>query len=152
MKPITIRNHQYSWGGALLLVLCTGAGVALECLAYVFLGIFLCVLFLAIGSQKTVVSAEGIEVWFLRWKTRYPWAQVIQAGIMDISHHGSTGPHLLVTLEGGRPKQPGQGFSDWLGSNPKGLKIPCIEGLRELVLACSGPLDFDCILTERKRK
>lgn len=152
MEPVTIHSRHYIWAGLLLLIICGAAGFALGRASYVFLGIFVCMLFLALGSQKVVVSVAGIETYFLKWKTLYPWEQVIQAGIMNISYHGSSGPHLLVTLKGGRPKTPGQGFSDWFSSNPKGLKIPCVEGLRELVRTYYGPLDFDSSPIERKTK
>ena len=150
MKSITVRSNHYIWMGLILLVICAAAGMYLKRWSYIGLGVFMLFLFLACGSQNIVVSHQGIEVSFLKWKTLYPWKQVIQAGIMDISHHGATGPHLLVTLAGGRPKTPEQGFLDWFNTNPKGLKIPCVEGLREIVQTCYGPLDFDYIPAERK--
>jgi len=143
VKCVTTRNTTYIWCGLVLLALCCAGALALNRWLYACLGGFLCLVFLVCGSERISVSDRGIEIAFLRWRTLYSWDQVIQAGIMDITYHGACGPHLLVTLEGGKPKTPGQGFADWFESNPKGLKIPCVEGLRELVKVFYGPLDFD---------
>lgn len=143
MDTITIRYRHYTGIGFFLLVLCGGAGYVLEQHSYLYLGIFMCLLFCVLGTRKEIFSNRGIDHIFLGMKRYTPWSQVIQIGIMTTSYHHSAGPHLLVTLTGGKKKTPTMGFSDWLNGNQNAFYVPCDEALRELVLRHYGPLDFE---------
>jgi len=147
MKPVVIQKRTYTFAGIFLFLLCTGAGMLIpekSWLSMTGLGVFLGLLFGALGSQKTVFSEAGIERSFLWWHSLESWDQVVQAGITKVADRGDHGAYLLLTLEGGRPKTRTMGFRDWKNANSgKCEYVPASKELRELVKRCYGPLDFD---------
>lgn len=147
MKPVVIGKRIYIFAGIFLFLLCTGAGFLISEKSWVSmtgLGIFLGLLFGALGSQRTIFSEKGIERSFLWWRSLERWEQVIQAGVTRVADRGDHGDYLLLTLEGGTPKSRAMGFRDWKNANGgKCEYVPAGKELRELVKRCYGPLDFD---------
>lgn len=144
MKPITICNRTYIWAGVFLLILCAAVEILLGWHGGIALGTFLGTVFCALGSQRDTFSETGIESRFLWWHSVTGWKQVIQAGITKVSDQGHHGAYLLLTYSDGVPKTPGMGFRDWKQKNGgKCLYVPADQSLRELVIRCYGPLDFE---------
>lgn len=147
MKPVVVSKKYYRWVGLFVLLLCGGVAVLQEWSGGILLGLFMAVFFAVLGSQKEVFTETGIESWFLWWHDTVGWDNVVQAGIMKVVDRTDSGPNLLLTFSGGTPKTSRMGFMDWKRKNDtKCLNVPVNEELRQMVLHCYGPLDFD--LTE----
>ena len=147
MKPVVIRYRIYLWTGIFLLSLCLGYAVWRGRWTMAFPAVLLSSVFFALGSQKHVFSEVGIESRFLCWSDVRPWTEVSQAGIADVADQGCHGAYLLLTFLGGTPKNSAMGFRDWKQRNAGTcMYVPADQFLREMVLRCYGPLDFD--LTE----
>lgn len=151
MESVVVRYRHYARYGLPMLALCTVAGVV-EYWAdpespwylLVCVGVVLAATCFVLGTRKCTFSKTGISDITLKKGRIYRWDQVIQAGVTNVLDREESGPYLLLTFLGGKPKTRTMGYVDWKNNNNGTcLFVPYNDDLRIVVQKYYGPLDFD---------